>query len=176
MSDLSANEEQPLGPGDVSVATLYRFVARQQQRGVPSTPLADRAPLADRHIYELEERVVELEMRLRERTESAQIHDLELRTMQLDLSLKERYISSLEALRSSLEAELMRSRDERGALDARRAEAEAEVERLGQELVELGNLVQTIHRRRAYRVANAVVGLFRPARAILRRVRRPRRP
>lgn len=96
-------------------------------------PSAGAAPSA-RRLYDLTERVLELEMRLRERVESERVLDAEVRSLQRDAALRLAYLSDLESRHQALlvaHEHLLRGAAERDVLQSSltatqtRADAEA---------------------------------------------------
>ncbi|HWD23896.1 MAG TPA: hypothetical protein VG368_00375 [Acidimicrobiales bacterium] len=89
--------------------------------GVPanSDVVVERASMEERMLYVLEERLAELDMRLREQLEANQVRELEFRAIERDLLMKEAYVTTLETERNALAA---RSHELFVALEAMRAD------------------------------------------------------
>jgi hypothetical protein len=155
---------------DATVAAGGDQVERAALRGdgvaSPIRPLSAR----DRQLYRLTERVAELELALRERSEIDLMHDLELRSMQLDFELKASYVRRLETQQGELHAEI-------GRQEADRAKLFNALEETRRQLAEVGALAAALQSRRSYRLllrciafARTVLYPVRLARRIVRRV------
>ena len=111
-------------------------------------------------LAKLEDRIAELEMRLRERDEAEQLHNAELQALERDLVIKEAYIDRLEFEQQLLKTEI-------GQVRARAAELFSDLERAEARLVELGALAADIQNQASYRAAVRAVGLVKRARRLL---------
>jgi chromosome segregation ATPase len=97
-------------------------------------------------VVELQGRVAELEMRLRERDEQQQLFSAELHALERDLVIKEAYVKRLEFEQQLLTTEI-------GQVRARAAELFGDLERAEARIAELGALAQEVQSQPAYRVA-----------------------
>jgi DNA repair exonuclease SbcCD ATPase subunit len=119
---------------------LTELVAASRSAQVPATravvgakeTLVERASVEERLVYTLEERINDLEVRLRQQAEAAQLRELEMRALENDLALKEHYVARLEqehaqivAARDGVLVELDRIRAELAETDRQRIEAGA---------------------------------------------------
>lgn len=101
---------------------------------VPSpTDAVEEAVVTDsseyaRRIYDLTERVLELDLRLRERVECERVLDAEVRSLQRDAELRQAYIADVEAKHSALATEHAALEAHARALQARTEELVREVE------------------------------------------------
>jgi hypothetical protein len=144
------------------VASPTAAVAPRQTTGDDSGPIR-RLAARDRQLYRLVERIAELELELRERSEREVVHDLELRSMQLDFELKAAYLRRLETDQGQLHAEIARLNEDRATLflaleDTRRqlADASAVAAAHGQSASGSGALAHPV--RLAKRVLRRVLG------------------
>lgn len=102
---------------------------------------------------QLDGRLADLELRLREQEEAAQLRETELLAMERDLVLKEAYAKSLEVDRHLLTVELGQVRD-------RAAELFEDLEGAEARLVELGTLVADIRAQASYRLGLRLVAVL----------------
>lgn len=162
--------------------------------------IVERATVDERRIYQLEERLEEVETRLRERTEMYQQRELELRALERDLAVKEGYARHLELqLAQALEAGERRAGELQHTLDltynhARNLEAmianhEAEMaavhaaEQAALDAVvaaeahsaELGALVAAIQSQASYKIAARVAERLKRAGPLYSVIRRAAR-
>lgn len=169
----------PETDGDVAEGTAQRALLAatgsqvlQPDPGSMQGSLVDRSRVGERQRYVLQERIAEMEMRLRERAGLDDVRELELRSMQHEVDLKSAYIAQLEAAQHGLRLQLNERNEHEAVLSARLAEVQREA-------AELGALVTAMRRRKAYRLLEMLSVLARPvrvplsyARRALRRLRR----
>jgi len=132
---------------DPALSELVRLATeRPAPDDGPSAIPVERAGVDERLLYSLEEKVDELEQRMRAQAETAQQRELELRALQHDLALKEQYVIQLEAQLQAIEA----SRDEAATA---LAATQSELGETARRLAEMGALADAIQRQLSYRIA-----------------------
>ncbi len=120
-------------------------------------------------LAQLEERLGELEMRLRERDEAEQLHNAELQALERDLVIKEAYVERLEFEQQLLKIEI-------GQVRERAAELFGDLERAEARIAELGALAADIQGQPSYRAAVRASRLVRRAKPLLSSLGRLARP
>ena len=165
---MTAVDVDGLGADDAAqqlLARIRRAPARPSPPGRAPAPFVARPQPGERLRYVLEERVGELETRLRAADLAAEAHEREVRALQLEVALRAAYVSHLETVQGSLHEQLR-------AAGAERAGLVAELERLRAEVAQLGGTLEAMRRRRAYQLADRLARLVRRAARPLRAARR----
>ncbi len=155
--------------------------------------VVERATVAERRIYALEERLTEVELRLREQVEAERQKELELRAVERDVALKEAYALRLEGELVALREQLALTHNHAANLEAMLSGRDAELAQRAVELAaaqaglqaaearaaELGALVAEIRNQATYKIAAGVAErlrrtgpVFRVARRVVRGVGR----
>jgi len=137
--------ERPAG-GDLQPASASQTA--------PSEVLTERASMEERMLYALEERLAELDMRLREQIEADQVRELEFRAMERDLALKDAYVTKLETERETMHAQL-------GQAFAHRDELFVALEATRSELAEVAATSAAIQSQLSYRASRKIAAVLR---------------
>lgn len=167
MTDVSPDEDGEPGTAAV-VRQLVVRAGRSSRRVDPAAPtlaLVARPQPGERLRYVLEERIVELETRLRSSDGAAEAHEREVRSLQLELSLRAAYVVHLETAQGALHQQLAQQAADRAGLLA-------ELARLRAEVATLGTSLDLVRRRRIYRLADRLARVLRPLTLPLRLARR----
>lgn len=189
--------EDAVLPGAASAPTRNGLPADLPGPMAPSAAagraeVVERASVAERRIYALEERLAEVELRLREQVEAERQKELELRAVERDVAVKEAYAQRLEAELVQIRTELGLTHNHAANLEAVLAARDAEIAAHAGELAtqqaalaaaearaaELGALVGTIQQQASYKLAVGVTNRLRhtgPLFGVVRRVVRAAR-
>ncbi|MDA8297005.1 MAG: hypothetical protein M0004_10555 [Actinomycetota bacterium] len=159
-----------------------REVPGELRREARPSEIVERASVAERRIFALEERLHDVELRLREQVESERQRALEMRAVERDVAVKEAYAQRLEVELASVKEQLHAHVLEVQRLDTHiRAQNDviaqhtAAREAAEQRAAELGALVGTIQQQASYRAAVALNNRLRragPLYGVARRVAR----
>lgn len=152
------------------------------RREARPSEIVERASVAERRIFALEERLHDVELRLREQVESERQRVLEMRAVERDVAVKEAYAQRLEVELASVKEQLHAHVLEVQRLDTHIraqndviAQHHAAREAAEQRAAELGALVGTIQQQASYRAAVALNNRLRragPLYGVARRVAR----
>jgi CRISPR/Cas system CSM-associated protein Csm2 small subunit len=115
--------------------------------------VVERASLEERMIYALEERLAEIELRLRQQFEVEHQQQLEMRALERDLLMKEAYVGYLEHDRGALHARLVEAIALRDEVISHRDEIFRSLEAREAELAEAQASLAAINQQLAYRVS-----------------------
>jgi hypothetical protein len=147
-----------------------REASGELRREARPSEIVERASVAERRIFALEERLHDVELRLREQVESERQRTLEIRAVERDVAVKEAYAQRLEVELASVKEQLHAHAIEVQRLDTHIraqndviAQANAARGAAEQHAAELGALVGTIQSQASYRAAVALNNRLRRA-------------